>query len=69
MQEVQKLLSVREFISEKSMPRPLVLRIKTYYRALASRNKDTNRDIIMGLPQAIRTDVNFFVYGVAPPPH
>jgi hypothetical protein len=47
VQEVEKLLSVRNFINEKHMPRPLVLRIKSYYRNLANNSKATNRDVIM----------------------
>lgn len=63
MQQVEKLLSVRKFINEKQMPRPLVLRIKSYYRNLNNNRKATNRDIILELPDSIRADVNFFVYG------
>ena len=63
MIEVEKLLSVRNFINEKEMPRPLVLRIKSYYRNLNGNNKATNREVILDLPDSIRADVNFFVYG------
>lgn len=63
MQAVEKLRSVRSLINDKQLPKPLVLRIKSYYRNLNSKNRATSRDIILELPDRIRADVNFFAYG------
>jgi hypothetical protein len=53
---------VYRFIDEKRIPRSLVVRINAYYK----NEKDDsygNNEVIAGLPDVIRTDVNYFVYG------
>ena len=61
--EVRRKLALRRFIEEKKIPRSLIVRINTYYK----NEKDDsfgNNEVIAGLPDVIRTDVNYFVYGV-----
>lgn len=60
--EVRRKLALRRFIEEKKIPRSLIVRINTYYK----NEKDDsfgNNEVIAGLPDVIRTDVNYFVYG------
>ena len=60
--EVRRKLALRRFIEEKKIPRSLIVRINTYYK----NEKDDsfgNNEVIARLPDVIRTDVNYFVYG------
>ena len=56
---------VRELLSEHKMPNGLKSRVRSHYKASAKPQKLVNRDIIQPLPEAIRADVNFYIYGKA----
>ena len=56
---------VRELLSEHKMPSGLKSRVRSHYKASAKPQKLVNRDIIQPLPEAIRADVNFYIYGKA----
>jgi len=55
--------SVRCLIEEKHMPRTLALRVKNYYHNKGKADRISNHDVLMGLPDAIRADVHFYIYG------
>ena len=56
---------VRELLASHKMPSGLKSRVTSHYKASNQPQKLVNRDIINPLPEAIRADVNFFIYGKA----
>ena len=54
---------VRTLLMENKMPSGLKSRVRSYYKNTARTQKLVNRDIIHPLPEAIRADVNFYIYG------
>ncbi|XP_022838288.1 Two pore domain potassium channel domain, partial [Ostreococcus tauri] len=54
---------VRELLAENKMPSGLQSRVRSHYKSSAKPAKLVNRDIIKPLPEAIRADVNFYIYG------
>jgi len=54
---------VRELLLEHKMPAGLKSRVRSHYRNSAKAPKLVNRDIIQPLPESIRADVNFYIYG------
>ena len=54
---------VRELLAENKMPSGLQSRVRSHYKSSAKPAKLVNRDIITPLPEAIRADVNFYIYG------
>lgn len=56
---------VRELLAEHKMPGGLKSRVRSHYRGSNKPAKLVNRDIIQPLPDAIRADVNFYIYGKA----
>lgn len=56
---------VRELLASHKMPSGLKSRVTSHYKASNQPKKLVNRDIINPLPEAIRADVNFFIYGKA----
>jgi len=56
---------VRELLAENKMPNGLKSRVRSHYKQSLQPQKLVNRDIINPLPEAIRADVNFYIYGQA----
>ena len=56
---------VRELLAEHKMPSGLKSRVRSHYKQSVQPQKLVNRDIINPLPEAIRADVNFYIYGKA----
>ena len=54
---------VRTLLQENKMPSGLKSRVRSHYKNSARAQKLVNRDIIQPLPEAIRADVNFYIYG------
>ena len=54
---------VRTLLLENKMPSGLKARVRSHYKNSARAQKLVNRDIIQPLPEAIRADVNFYIYG------
>ena len=60
---MDKRLAVRRFVEQKQIPAPTRRRIKSYYTNLRAREKPGNCEVIADLPQSIRNEVVYFVYG------
>ena len=56
---------VRELLADHKMPSGLKSRVRSHYKQSLQPQKLVNRDIINPLPEAIRADVNFYIYGQA----
>jgi hypothetical protein len=61
--EVERSLSLRRFIDNRRVPRALSLRINAFRKQIKENARPGDREVIAELPNHIRADVNFYVYG------
>ena len=61
--EVERSLSLRRFIDNRRVPPALSLRINAIRKHVKENARPGDREVIAELPNHIRADVNFYVYG------